>query len=71
MFGYYCMDILQTFSYQILHIDYGAFWINKIFFGKAFQSYTTSYLWALGWMMIVTMLCGWFFCRRVYKEFQT
>lgn len=68
MFGYFCVDMLQTITSQMFSLDYGIFWINGIFFGRPMRSVAASACWSAGMMLLCIAVCGQIFYNKVQRS---
>ena len=60
---YYLQEILG----KLIHMEI-RWYLVRVIFGQTYDNEMESFYWAVGYLTVATILCGWAFCRRMRKE---
>ena len=58
---------LQESLVKLIHME-TRWYLVRVIFGQTYDDEMKSFYWAVGYLSVATILCGWAFCRRMRKE---
>lgn len=67
LLGFYAVYIIQMILWELFSFNFEGMWIYS-FFGLPFQNRIISFFWSAEWILLLTVLSGWYFCKKLRKE---